>query len=248
MSPSAGRRDDDRAFGGLPAGASASCYSLHRGGIRPAPVCDAKVSDVRVRYQTIVDVDHFMRAVGTQARDTVVADSELHARAPAKPGRAASCCYQGRNRAVRRLCHGDGVVVAGHRLHNDLAVDTCQPSQVLPDDGALERTLRGQCRVLPVASATAARVGIRTRRPDPVRRWRDDVNRVRASEPCRDLRNPCNHALARQRVPDENHGLPGGSSHAPAALRDIADFHLHGLTNLKTHRTLLFILGSHFPT
>ena len=88
-----------------------------------------------MRDQAVADVDDLVRAVGAQSRDPVAPDRELHPGTPAKPRRGGAW---------------GACLVARQGLHDDLAVDTRQPAQALPDDGGLERALRGQCRVLPV--------------------------------------------------------------------------------------------------
>src|SRR5262249_58318711 len=118
---------------------------LHRRDPRPPVPRDAQVGDAWVRDRAVTDVDHIMRPVSTQPGHAVVADRELH---PGAPAEAAAG------------------LVARHRLHDDLAVDAGQPPQVLRDHLGLERALRRQPGVLPVAAAAPAWPCARARRPD----------------------------------------------------------------------------------
>src|SRR5712675_731533 len=74
-------------------------------------------------------------------------------------------------------------LVAGQRLHGDLAVQARDPPQLLADDRGLELALRRQAGVLPVAPAAAAGAGVRARWLDPVGRALQDLRRFGPREP-----------------------------------------------------------------
>jgi len=174
---------------------------------------DAELPDAGVRDQAVVDADDPVRAMRAQARHAVVADRELHPGAPAEAG-----------------------LVARHRLDDHVPLDPRQPPQLLRDHGGLQRSLRGQGGVLPVAAAAAAGMRVRARRRDPVLGRLANLDGVRPGEPRRDFGHAGEDPLAGQRVPHEQHGKPRRPGDAPAALRDILGRHLDGLADLETHR------------
>jgi hypothetical protein len=162
--------------------------------------------------QAVADVDDRVRAVRPEPGRSVRAHGELD---PGPPAEA---------------------VAVIEWLDGDLAVDARQPAQLLADDRCLERALRAQARVLPVAAAAAAGAGVRAGRLDPVRRRPHDVHRIRARELGRDLGHPGADPLTGQRVPHEHHRHPRWSRDAPASLRDVADIYLDELARLEAHR------------
>ena len=114
--------------------------------------------------QALTYVDHLVRAVYAQPRHPVLPHCELHSRPPAQ----AAC----RPCLLTLLVAGllvAGLLVSGQGLDGDLAVDTGQPPELLPDHRGLERSLSGQGSVLPVAAAAGTGTGMRARWLDPVR-------------------------------------------------------------------------------
>ena len=177
--------------------------------------------------EAVPDVDHPVRAVLAQAGRAVAADRVLDARAPAEPRRGARGAgfsagfstppaSSARASVLGRLIPGSGSTVTSRSMpasRRSCCVITAR----------LERALRGQGGVLPVAAAAAAGAGVRARRVHPVRGGPQDAHRVGAGELGRDLGHAGKDQLTGQRVPHEHHRQALRPRDAPAALGDVLD-------------------------
>ncbi len=134
--------------------------------------------------RAVVDQLQVVRAVLAQARATGRVDGELDAGAPP-----------------------EAVPVPRHRLDRDRHLQTGEPLELLADHARLQRSLGRQRHVLEVAASAPARAGEGAGRGDPVGRGLQHLDRVAAQEPrtLLALGDLHDHALSRQRMPDEDH-------------------------------------------
>ncbi len=132
----------------------------------------------------------------------------------------------GAHRQAHAGSPAEPVVVSGHRLDRDARLDPRQPRQLLGDARRLQAPLRGRGHVLEVAAAATARAGVGARRLHPVGRRGEDLNRVGPQVGRGGARDPGTHALAGQRVADEDDLPVGRPGHAAATARHRAGFEL----------------------
>src|SRR5262245_11621989 len=104
--------------------------------------------------------------------------------------------------------------------------EPAEPDQLLPHHLRLQLPLRRHRRVLEVAAAALPGSRPRARSRDPVRRGREDLNRVGAQEALALIGDDRPHPLPRQRVPDEHDVPVGGPGHAVSTVGDRADLEL----------------------
>jgi hypothetical protein len=198
-----------------------------------------------MRDQALAHIDHVVRAMRAQSGHAVSPHRELHPRAPAQAaarwhrrGLIVARPLAARPLSAGRLAAGllaGRILIARQCLDRDLAVEASQSLELLADDGGLQRSLRGQGHVLPVAATAAAGMRVRARCLDPVGRRLQDLHRVGAGQPGRDLGKPGEHRLTGERMPDEHHRPVLRPGDAPSAVRHVPCGDLDDLTGTIIH-------------
>jgi hypothetical protein len=173
------------------------CEHLEIGGLRPLESLDAELLDRRGGDEAAVQQLKIVGAVLVEPDATGVVDREANPAPPAEP-----------------------IGGSGHFLNLDDAIDTGEPSKLLGDEVSLQASLSRQRDVLPVAAPASAGTGVRAGGQNAFRRRADDLDRIGAEVRLRLLSDSGPHALAGQRMADEDDAPVVGSRDAAASGRD----------------------------
>ena len=118
-------------------------------------------------------------------------------------------------RRTRDLFDGDAALHAG------------DAPELFSDEGGLQRSLRRECDVLPIAASAASRSCVRARGLHALGRRVDDLDRVSTEIGLGLFGEGGEHPLARQRVAHEDDPTVVGPRDAAPASRDRAGLELH---------------------